>query len=52
MNFRLMHQYGYNLSDLEQMMPWERKIYLTLLNSHIKEENMKREQEIQRRKYR
>ena len=30
------HKYGYN--DLEDMMPWERAIYVTLLVQWIEEE--------------
>ena len=32
-----MHQYHYSLSDLENMMPWEREIYTALLVDHLKE---------------
>jgi hypothetical protein len=34
------HKYGYN--DLEDMMPWERAIYVTLLVQWIEEENERR----------
>jgi len=37
------HKYGY--SDLENMMPWERAIYVSLLVNYIKEENEKRKAE-------
>jgi hypothetical protein len=40
-NFALMQHHGYSLSELENMMPWEREIYLSLLQEHIKEENEK-----------
>lgn len=36
-NFSLMHHYGYNLSDLDNMMPWERFVYLDLLKDFIKQ---------------
>jgi len=29
------------LTELENMLPYEREIYLSLLNEHIKEENKK-----------
>tara|TARA_R110000737_G_scaffold337593_1_gene357934 strand:- start:31 stop:135 length:105 start_codon:yes stop_codon:yes gene_type:complete len=32
------------------MMPWERKIYLKLLNAYIKEENIKLHEETLKRK--
>jgi hypothetical protein len=40
-NFSLMQHHKYSLSDIENMMPWERDIYLTLLNQYIEEENAK-----------
>jgi len=41
-----MQMYNYSLSDLENMIPWERKIYVGMLNDYIKEENMKIQQKI------
>ena len=41
-NFTLMQHFNYSLSDLEGMMPWEREIYLKLLESHIHEMNEKK----------
>ena len=40
-----MHHHKYSLTELENMMPWEREIYLTLLMQHIKEEKEKTEQQ-------
>ena len=34
-----MQHHNYSLSDLENMMPWEREIYVDMLIEHIKEEN-------------
>ncbi len=39
-----MQLYGYSLTDLETMIPWERKIYTTILNEFIKDENLKIQQ--------
>ena len=36
-----MQHHNYSLSDLENMMPWEREIYVDMLIRHIKEENDK-----------
>ena len=36
-----MQHHKYNLSDLENMIPFERDVYTTLLKNHIKEENEK-----------
>ena len=41
-NFILVQQHKYSLSDIENLMPWEREIYVTLLTQWIKEENEKR----------
>ena len=40
-----MQHHKYSLTELENMMPWEREIYLGLLEQYIKEENEKRERE-------
>jgi|TARA_Y100000296_G_scaffold52156_1_gene59756 hypothetical protein len=36
-----MQHHKYSLSELEDMMPWEREIYIDMLVTHIKEENQK-----------
>ena len=38
-NFTMMQHHKYSLNDIENMMPWERDIYVNLLQQHIKEEN-------------
>jgi len=43
-NFALMQYHKYSLTEIENMMPWERDIYLTLLKMHIEEENLKAQQ--------
>ena len=40
-----MQHHKYSLTELENMMPWEREIYVGLLAEHIKEENERVEQE-------
>ena len=35
----MMQHHKYSLTELENMMPWEREIYVGLLGKHIKEEN-------------
>ena len=50
-NFALMQYHKYSLTELENMMPWERDIYTTLLQQHIEEENLKRQQAEGVRKY-
>ena len=34
----MMQHHKYSLNDIENMMPWERDIYVNLLQQHIKEE--------------
>jgi len=45
LNFSLMQHHKYSLTEIENMMPWEREIYLALLNQYIEEENLKAKQE-------
>ena len=35
----MMQQHKYSLTELDNMMPWEREIYVALLNQYIQEEN-------------
>tara|TARA_Y100001937_G_scaffold54936_1_gene75692 strand:- start:16 stop:201 length:186 start_codon:yes stop_codon:yes gene_type:complete len=44
-NFALMQHHKYSLTELENMIPWEREIYLTLLQQYIEEEKLKQQQE-------
>ena len=44
-NFALMQHHKYSLTELENMIPWEREVYLTLLQQFIEEENLKAQQE-------
>ena len=37
-NFGMMQHHNYSLTELENMMPWEREIYIGLLMEYIKEE--------------
>ena len=39
--FAMMQHHKYSLSDLNNMIPWEREIYLTLLLQWIEEEEEK-----------
>jgi len=40
-----MQYHKYSLTELENMMPWERDIYLSLLKDYIESENLKRQQQ-------
>jgi len=43
-NFQLMQHHKYSLTELEDMIPWEREVYITLLRQYIEEENQKNQQ--------
>lgn len=36
--FTLTHQYKYTLTELENMLPWERDMYITMVNNWVREE--------------
>jgi hypothetical protein len=38
-NFAMMQHHKYSLSDIENMIPWERDIYTALLVQWVAEEN-------------
>ena len=40
-NFNLMQYHKYSLSELDNMMPWEREIYVTLLVRYLELEKQK-----------
>ena len=43
-NFALMQHHKYSLTELENMMPWERDIYVNLLIALINEVEQQRKQ--------
>ena len=43
-NFAMMQHHKYSLTELENMIPWEREVYLSLLKQHIEEETLKAQQ--------
>ena len=45
LNFALMQHHKYSLTELENMMPWEREIYVNLLMQYIEEENERNKKE-------
>ena len=44
-----MQHCKYSLNEIEMMIPWEREVYLNLLQKHIKEEQKRQEAEAQHR---
>jgi len=49
-NFSMMHHHKYSLTELGDMIPWERDVYVALLVNHIAEENSKMKQKEQQNK--
>lgn len=45
MNFSLMTHWSWSLTEIEEMIPWEREIYISLLITHLKEEKQKQDQQ-------
>ena len=44
-----MQHHKYSLTELDNMIPWERDIYVTLLTKHIAEENERIQREQNKR---
>jgi hypothetical protein len=36
-NFSMMHHHKYSLTEIEEMLPWERFIYIDMLKEHLKQ---------------
>jgi len=43
MNFALMQYHKYSLTEIENMIPFEREIYVSLLVQYLEEEKQKHE---------
>jgi hypothetical protein len=43
-NFSLIQYHKYSLTEIENLMPWERDIYVALLQQHLDEERLKQQQ--------
>ena len=46
-----MQHHKYSMTELENMIPWEREIYVDMLITYIKEENEKQRQREAEGKY-
>ena len=40
----MMQHHKYSLTELNEMLPWEREVYIAMLIEYIKEENEKTKQ--------
>ena len=45
-----MQHHKYSLTEIEDMMPWDRDVYVDMLITHIKEEHEKQKQREAERK--
>jgi len=45
LNFALMQYHKYSLTEIENMIPWERDIYVELLTQHLEEEKLRQQQQ-------
>ena len=45
LNFALMQYHKYSLTEIENLMPWERDVYVELLKQHLEDEELKRKQQ-------
>tara|TARA_B100000287_G_C20643734_1_gene784411 strand:+ start:1147 stop:1287 length:141 start_codon:yes stop_codon:yes gene_type:complete len=46
-----MQHHKYSLTELNEMMPWERQIYLELLVNWLKEQEQKLKEQQQQQRY-
>ena len=44
LNFALIQHHKYSLTEIENMIPWKKEIYVSLLQQYVEEENLKVEQ--------
>lgn len=49
-NFAMVQHHKYSLTEIENMMPWEREVYVGMLVNHVQEQNEKIKERAQRRK--
>jgi len=40
-NFSLIQHHHWSLTEIENLVPWEREVYIALLKQYIEEENLK-----------
>jgi len=43
-NFALLQYHKYSLTEIENLIPWERDIYIGLLQQHLEDERLKQQQ--------
>jgi hypothetical protein len=43
-NFALMQFHKYSLTEIENLIPWERDVYIGLLQQHLEDEKLRKQQ--------
>ena len=43
-NFSLMPHYNWNLSDIEDMIPWEKEVYVNYLIKYLEKQKLEAQQ--------
>ena len=43
-NFALLQYHKYSLTEIENLIPWERDIFIGLLQQHLEDEKLKQQQ--------
>lgn len=51
LNFALIQYHKYSLTEIENLIPWERDIYVGLLEQHLEEEKLKQQQQMNNAKF-
>jgi|TARA_X000000368_G_scaffold254752_1_gene201385 hypothetical protein len=44
LNFSLMQYHKYSLTEIENLIPWERDIYVGMLQQYLEDERLKQQQ--------
>jgi hypothetical protein len=44
LNFALLQYHKYSLTEIENLIPWEREVYVELLKAHLEDEKLKAQQ--------
>ena len=44
LNFSLMQHHKYSLTEIENLIPWERDIYVGLLQQYLEDEKLRQQQ--------
>jgi len=39
LNFEMVHDFGYSITEIENMIPWEREIFAYKIMAKLKEQN-------------